>query len=48
MKGEQQVPWGRETWRIDEGQELNDTKSVMGIKTGVTGKQRDGSGRKEP
>lgn len=25
MKGEQQVPWGRETWRIDEGQELYDT-----------------------
>lgn len=41
MKGEQQVPWGRETRRIDEGQELYDIKSVVGIKTeGVTGKQR--------
>lgn len=49
MKGEQQVPWGRETWRTDEGQELYDTKSVVRIKTeGVTRKQRDGSGRKEP
>lgn len=33
MKGEQQVPWGRETWRIDEGQKLYDTKSVVRMKT---------------
>lgn len=33
MKGEQQVPWGRETSRIDDGQDSYDTKSVVRIRT---------------